>query len=158
ERQSSGKELTLDFQTMTASILHSYTHAPQTLANSQGSVQVLPDGNIFIGWGEQPYFSQYTVSGKQTWSGRFTFPVRSYRAFRFTWAAQPTTQPAIAATSSSSRGLIAYASWSGATDVARWELSVGSAPGHLAPVRSVVNTGFETSIPSNSRARYVAVR
>jgi len=28
-----------------------------------GDTQVLPDGNVVVGWGSQPYFTEYTHSG-----------------------------------------------------------------------------------------------
>jgi len=54
----------------------------------------------------------------------------------------------------------AYASWNGATDVARWELLEGRTPGSLVRLGSVGRTGFETAIAlhAGSGRRYVAVR
>jgi hypothetical protein len=52
----------------------------------------------------------------------------------------------------------AYASWNGATDVARWQLLAGSAPDRLVPVSTAAKAGFETAIRAKSSQRYIAVR
>ena len=36
---------------MTAVLLREYTHPEKPFAIFQGSVQMLPDGNVFVGWG-----------------------------------------------------------------------------------------------------------
>jgi hypothetical protein len=50
-----------------------------------------------------------------------------------------------------------YASWNGATDVARWRLLGGRTPKSLAPIALAPNEGFETSVPIVPAA-YVAVQ
>jgi hypothetical protein len=50
-----------------------------------------------------------------------------------------------------------YASWNGATDVARWRVLTGAAPNQLKPVAEVARTGFETAASLSTSARYVAV-
>jgi hypothetical protein len=39
-----------------------------------------------------------------------------------------------------------YASWNGATNVARWEVHTGSRPDNVQPVGANSRTGFETAI------------
>jgi hypothetical protein len=51
-----------------------------------------------------------------------------------------------------------YASWNGATAVARWQVLAGSAAGSLSPVASGRKNGFETRIDVASSATTFAVR
>lgn len=53
ERRSRGLILDIDEQAMIATLLRQYTH-PKILTGSQGSVQPLANGNVFIGWGNPP--------------------------------------------------------------------------------------------------------
>ena len=74
--------LTLNTTTLTASLDHAYTHIPPLLAQSQGSYQTLPNGNVFVGWGAEPDFSEYTPGGHQIFNVSFAPPDESYRALR----------------------------------------------------------------------------
>ncbi len=89
ERQSRAIEVSLDTKNMSASLERSYTHTPPLLAGSQGDYQTLLSGNVFVGWGAEPDFSEYTPSGKQIFSASFAAPVTSYRAFRYPWRRSP---------------------------------------------------------------------
>jgi hypothetical protein len=51
-----------------------------------------------------------------------------------------------------------YASWNGATDVARWEVLGGSTNQTLSPVASADRNGFETAITMATSSTVVAVR
>jgi hypothetical protein len=156
--QSRALQLTLDTQAMTATLAHGYTHTQALLAGSQGSAQPLANGNVFVGWGSEPDFSEYTASGKQIFNGSFTSPVESYRAYRFSWSAQPTTAPSIAVKDSKAGSSTVYASWNGATDVARWRLLEGSSPNTLAPAAAAASAGFQTTISTKTSHGYVAVQ
>jgi hypothetical protein len=128
------------------------------LAGSQGNIQILPSGNVFVGWGSEPDFSEYTPDGKQIFNAKFPRPVQSYRAYRAAWTGRPTRPPAVAAIHNLAGGMTVYASWNGATGIARWQLLAGSDPTSLTPVTEVACAGFETPIVTPSTARYVRVR
>ena len=51
-----------------------------------------------------------------------------------------------------------WASWNGATEVARWEVLGGEAPDALVPLASAPRRGFETALSAPGAPRYVAVR
>ena len=128
EAQSRALHLKLDTQTMRATLIASYTHTPPLVAGTQGDMQVLPNGNVFVGWGDQPNFSEFTASGRMIFDARFPIPVQSYRALRFPWTGHPSEPPAISVTSEGTGAFTAYASWNGATNVARWQLLAGPTP------------------------------
>ena len=54
---SRGLMIRLDTVHRAAHVAAAFTH-PGVLAGSQGSTQVLPNGNVFQGWGQVPYFSE----------------------------------------------------------------------------------------------------
>ncbi|HEY3946131.1 MAG TPA: arylsulfotransferase family protein [Solirubrobacteraceae bacterium] len=158
ENQSRALEINLDLHSMRASLKHAYTHSPPLLASAEGNVQLLPNGNVLVGWGTAPAFSEYAPSGKQIWDGLFTPPNDSYRAYRSPWKAQPTTHPAISVSAGSGGAVTVYASWNGATDVARWQLLAGKNKNNLAPVTTIKKTGFETTIHAKTSDHYLAAR
>ena len=119
-------------------------------ATSRGSA----DGGIFVGWGSQGYFTQYDGDGDILFDARIARGQDTYRAYRFPWVGTPAARPAIAATSG---GRNVYASWNGATEVARWEVLAGDSETTLAPAGSAARSGFETRIRTGGGA-FVAVR
>jgi hypothetical protein len=157
ESESSAKEMRIDLSTGTVSLVHRYTHSPSVLAGSQGSVQVLADGNVFVGWGSAPNFSEYTPDGRQILDGSFRPGVNSYRAYRFPWVGRPRTRPSLAVVPASNGLTRLFASWNGATQVASWEIMAGSTRHDLTPLAVRRARGFETAMEVSSRARFFAV-
>src|SRR5215211_1027564 len=160
DEQSRGLVLELDMDQMSASVVREYTHPDKLLAATQGSVQVLPNDNIFIGWGSNPLFSEFSTDGELLFDARFPPEVESYRAFRFPWVGHPSDEePAIAVEAGSADELRLYASWNGATEVASWQVVAGSSPDKLEPVgSSAPKEGFETAIRVNTSEPYVGVQ
>jgi hypothetical protein len=158
EKESRALELKVDLRAMHASLKHAFTHSPPVLAGTEGNMQVLPSGKVMVGWGSAPAFSEYAPSGKQIWDGLFVSPNDSYRAYRAPWRGHPTSPPAIAVSAGTGDAVTVYASWNGATDVARWQLLAGPSRNDLAPVAKVAKGGFETAIHASTSKRYLAVR
>jgi len=147
---SRGIRVTLNLQSMTASLVREYDHSPKISADFEGSMQMLPDGDLFLGWGQQPYFSEDTASGEQDFDAHFTEPTSTYRAYRFPWAAQPTTAPSLALSPSADGTMEVYASWNGATDVSSWRVLAGDSSTTLEDVGGAGRHGFETGIAVHS--------
>ena len=156
ERLSRGLILALDEGTMTADLVHQYTH-PRVLAGSQGSTQLLPGGNVFVGWGEVPRVSEFDPAGRILFDALLGSAYQSYRAFRLPWSGRPSQAPAIAVVRDGNE-LRAYASWNGASEVERWQLLAGETPERLSVVASAPARGFETVLSSASPAPLLAVR
>jgi len=55
------------------------------VASSQGNAQTTGDGNLFVGWGNLPYFSEFDQSGDLLFNAQFPTGVNSYRAYLFPW-------------------------------------------------------------------------
>jgi hypothetical protein len=158
--RSRGMVVQLDMAAKRASLVHEYLPDPEFLATSQGSVQVLPNGNVFVGWGAQPYWSEYAEDGRMLFDAQFTSPPTgdSYRAFRFPWVAQPTDRPVVAAQRVDGHHVATYASWNGATEVASWDVLAGAGPTGMTTVGSAPGQGFETLITVATRENHVGVR
>jgi hypothetical protein len=148
--------LKLDDKRMRATTQRAEVHEPNhLLAGTQGNVQALDDqGAIFVGWGSQGYFTQFDGKGDTVFDARIARGQDTYRAYRFPWVGTPAAAPAIAQTAG---GRNVYASWNGATQVARWDVLAGTSPTTLAPAGSATPTGFETRIRTAGGA-FVAVR
>ena len=106
----------LDSKTKTATLQTEDLHSPALAASFEGNVQELPGGDDFVGWGQQPYFSEFNSNGQVDFDGRFVGNNSSYRAYRFPWAGTPTTLPSVSASSTGTSTNV-YVSWNGATQV-----------------------------------------
>jgi hypothetical protein len=156
EKLSRGLILDVDERAMTAALLRQYTH-PGILTGSQGSVQLLANGNVFVGWGEVPRVSEFHHSGRLLFDAVLGEQYQSYRAFRMPWTGRPADAPVIALTGRD-RDRTAYASWNGATEVRSWQLLAGSRAGALRPLSSTRSRGFESALPAPSPGPHFAVR
>lgn len=151
--------LALNPQTRTASLVASFVHPAPLLAASQGDFQPLPSGNWFVGWGQEPFLSEYSPSGQLLFDAHLPASYQSYTAFKYPWTGTPTQRPSLAIRADANRGLLAYVSWNGATTVAQWRLLAGSSSHTLAPVAVVPRGGFETAIAlSSASSRYLAAQ
>lgn len=156
--QSRGIMLELDEDNMTATLVRVYTSPDKLLGISQGNMQVLPNGNVFVGWGSEPFLSEFSHDGKLLFNAHFPSDNESYRAFRFPWEGQPQDAPAVVAESEPDDKVTLYVSWNGATEVAAWEVLAGPGPGQLESVGSIPWSGFETAMLVQTSEPYVAVR
>jgi hypothetical protein len=137
QKAPSSRGLILRLRHHRATVVRELQRSNTTSAQSEGSVQALPGGGHFVGFGAQPWFSQFAASGRLVFDARLPLDDGSYRAYRFPWHARPATRPLAAAADGA-----VYASWNGATEVARWQVLAGA-----KVVASARRTGFETRIP-----------
>ena len=158
DEPSRGIRLSLNEQSMTATLLREYVIPERPFATFQGNVQDLPDGNVFVGWGSAPYVSEHDRVGKLHFEARFPGEVESYRVFRFPWSGQPNDRPVVAVEPGPENRATLYASWNGATEVDAWEVMAGPKPDGLEPLGSAPRKGFETAIALTTDEPYAAVR
>jgi hypothetical protein len=144
--------------TKTVTLLKQYTHNPPLDTNFEGNAQELPNGDLFVGWGQQPYFTEFNAAGKQIFDARFTSNTSSYRAYRFQWTGQPTTPPSVAAAPNNDGTTEVWASWNGATTVSSWRVLTGTSPSGLSPLETVGKGGFENDISASTGLPYFAVQ
>lgn len=158
ESQSRALEIWLHPNSMRATLTRAFTHTPPVLSDSEGNMQVLPDHNVFVGFGSNPYFAEYSPTGRQLFSDRFAYPVEFYRAYRFPWYGYPPLSNLAAAATPTANGTTVYASWNGATQIATWRVLAGPTPRSLSVVAQRPYNGFETGIATSSTAPYFAVQ
>ncbi|HEY1688626.1 MAG TPA: arylsulfotransferase family protein [Solirubrobacteraceae bacterium] len=139
----------------TATLQREIRHSPLLLSGSQGSVQMLGDGNTVVGWGQKPWFSEYSASGEVLFDAHLAPIEQSYRALRYEWSGKPATPPKIAVEREKSGKLAVYVSWNGATEVASWSILEGASTSTLKPVATHPLSGFETKIEVPAHGPFV---
>lgn len=139
---STGMILSLDTIAGQATLVSAYSHYPPLSSNGLGSMQLLANGNALVGWGHEPFFSEYSQSGRELLDVRWPGAMYSYRALLTdTWIGTPYYPP-----SGAVRGSNVYASWNGATEVAKWEVLAGRSSSNLTVVATHRRASFETAI------------
>ena len=148
--ESRGLRLRLNQKRDTARVVGEYLPPDGRLSDSQGNMQVLPGGHVVIGWGSEEYYSEYKADGTLLYDAAVSG--QSYRVFRFPWRGTPTERPKFVFEDRK-----AYASWNGATEVAKWRFIAGKDRASARTVATVRRDGFETSVPIADH-RYLAAQ
>jgi len=149
--------LELDEDELVATLAREYTHPDKQFADAGGNMQMLPNGNVFAGWGRALAFSEFSSDGELLFDASLPPKSNSYRAFRFPWSGHPGDEPAASAERTSEDEVTVYASWNGATEIATWEVLAGPSPDRARSLGSVPRDGFETAITVHTAKPYVAV-
>lgn len=161
-----GLILNLDLQTHTASLAAPPDyHDPALYPNSQGDLQILGNGDVFIGWGSDSgsggqlssYYTEYSPNGSVLADFVLAGQDVTYRAFSLPWVGIPLTKPAAAVIAANGRATV-YASWNGSTETTAWELLAGPTRKSLSPVATTSRTGFETAIATTAAGPYYQVK
>ncbi|KAK3172582.1 hypothetical protein OEA41_005906 [Lepraria neglecta] len=139
----------LDLEARTGQVVERYVQPDGMFGALFGSVQFLPNGDRFIGWGGQRSISQYTQNNELVFHAELAdaaTPTFSYRAFIGSWVGLPTTNPDVFSYSwTCTWQTTMYASWNGATEVRSWRFFGGvSASGPFKLAVAVNKVGFET--------------
>ncbi len=155
--ESEGLVIRLDHQRHTASLVRAALPPSQLWAQTQGDLELLPDGDSWLGWGDTGEISEVSPSGKVLYVAHSPDDTQIYRALRFPWFGQPATPPALAVAASTPGTPALYASWNGATDLASWRVLAGAAATALQPFETSRSSGFETRLKAPRSAAFVAV-
>jgi hypothetical protein len=142
---SRGLVLRLDPRRRAATLAGQYTHGSGFDSEYMGSIQPLANGNELVGWGSQPYFSEYDTAGRLLLDAVLPRPDISYRANLAQWVGSPLYPPAGAARVRGGQTTV-FASWNGATRVVSWRVLGGVSSSALRVVGSAAKSGFETAI------------
>jgi hypothetical protein len=152
--QSRGVVLVVNVQARTVTRAVQFLHPGHPLlADSQGSLQALSDGDWMVGWGQEPDFSEFSSGGTLLFDASMPAGYESYRVLSYPWEGEPDTVPALAVD-----GRDAYVSWNGDTRTVQWALYEGRSANDLVRVGTLARASFETAIPLEGGYRYVAVR
>jgi hypothetical protein len=149
--------LNVDETARKVTLRSAFAHPSKLHASSQGNVQVLPSGNVHVGWGAQPYVSEFSPAGELLFDAKLGTDYVSYRAYRIPWSGIGAGAPTVAI-ERSRRQFDAFVSWNGDTRVKRWEAMTGTSPATLSAVGSVPRTGFETGMRLSPLLTRLAIR
>jgi hypothetical protein len=75
----------LDPRSHLATLVASDDQPEGLLAASQGNAQTTRGGDLFVGWGSLPYFSEFDRFGRLLFNAQFPTGVNSYRAYLLSW-------------------------------------------------------------------------
>jgi len=142
---SRGLTLKLDPERGTARPLKELSHGVTFNSQFMGSTQELPGGGTFVGWGQVPYLSAFDESGELVFDAALPTPNLTYRAYVQPWAGRPLHGQRCVAEREAGRTTI-YASFNGATELARWRVLAGSGGDRRERVAEKRRDGFETSL------------
>lgn len=124
ENPSRGLFIDIDETKMTVSVRQQYWNPLPISSQSQGSVQVLDNGNVLVGYGYNAAYTEFAPDGEVLCEVHFgsessfdTGQVMSYRVFKQDWVGLPLTNPDVALSDTH-----ASVSWNGATEVKTWVL------------------------------------
>ncbi|KKY28928.1 putative secreted protein [Diplodia seriata] len=132
--QSSGKILRLNTTAWTAELVQGFYPPPGTalLSKSQGSTQVLPNGNVVVNWGSEGALTEFLPDGEPIFhtyfdSGALGAGVQNYRGFRYNWTGLPSEDPALVVLEEDGEGdgTKVYVSWNGDTETETWRFFEG---------------------------------
>ena len=84
---SHSRAVTVRLHGDTATLVKSDAQPEGLVAPSQGNAQTTRAGDLFVGWGALPYFSEFSRSGKLLFNASFPAGVNTYRAYRLPWSA-----------------------------------------------------------------------
>jgi hypothetical protein len=158
-----GLVLKLNFAKHTAALVHSYGHGSGFFVPFLGSTELVPGGNVVVGWGTGHVttarggstiaFTEYSKGASRLLDAAIPNPDLSYRTYLQNWVGLPLTTPSGAVRSSHGKATV-YASWNGATQVVAWRVLAGSSKANLKTVvNKAAKTGFETAIPVKGAAK-----
>jgi hypothetical protein len=180
ENRSRGLFVDIDEKELTASVRHEYWNPLQISSQSQGSVQVLDNGNVLVGYGFDAAWTEFSVDGEVLCSVHFgpsggfgDGNIISYRVFKHQWVGRPTSSPDAAFAET-----YVAVSWNGATEVKSWILEGAVDTGNgtngnefndwkiqhpeylddFVFVSAVPKSGFETVVPVPSDMPYRTLR
>jgi arylsulfotransferase ASST len=149
--QARALRLGLDLAAKHAIVLQEYVHPQALQVAAMGNAQVQPDDGVLVGWGTQPYVTEFGAGGDVRFDAKFDGDAWNYRAFRNAWAGTPKAPPSVAVRRFVGKTVV-YASWNGSTQTAFWRVEANGA------AKTVPTQGFETAIElSGAAAKSVTV-
>ena len=153
---SQGKIIEVDTASWEASIVQAFQPPDGLLSKSQGSTQLLLNGNVLVNWGSEGALTEFRPDGTPIFhaymdSGFLGEGVENYRGFRYDWTGLPNETPAIVSLENDD-GTTVYVSWNGDTETKAWRFyNVVDEYGSREFLGEAERTGFETSLAVDGR-------
>ena len=136
--------LDVDLARRRVGVARSYESPTHLLTSSMGNVELLPDGHVYVGFGNDPYSIEFSPDGKVLSNLELPAGQHSYRSFRLPWRGLGEGSPAAAVRKARDGRVRLYASWNGTTEVAAWRVVAGG--DGQARIAQARRTGFETAV------------
>ncbi|KAL8292593.1 hypothetical protein RQP46_001205 [Phenoliferia psychrophenolica] len=160
---SRGIVVGINTKSMEATLLREVVSPFARTSIAEGSTQLLPNGHLVVGWGVQPYYTEFDAQNKVVQSAQYGTDIgymHSYRISKSPFKGEPRTLPSFARDQNSPT-LLGYASWNGATQVANWRVLeadfVQNFTRNLSQVSLTRRVGFETTVPLTNATEFIAV-
>jgi hypothetical protein len=159
---SSGKIIKVNTTSWEAELVQAFLPPDGLLSKSQGSTQLLPNGNVLVNWGSEGAVTEFLHDGTPIFhayidSGYLGLGVENYRAFRYNWTGIPNEEPAIVALKGD-EGASIYVSWNGDTQTKVWRFYAQTDEhGSKHFLGEVDKTSFETSFAIRDDASVTSV-
>ncbi|KAL8292589.1 hypothetical protein RQP46_001201 [Phenoliferia psychrophenolica] len=159
---SRGMVVGINTTSMEATLLRSVVTPFAKSSMAEGSVQLLDNGHLMVGWGVQPFYTEFDENDQVFHSAEYGTNLsymHSYRIYKYPFVGQPTTLPSFAMDPNTTR--VGYVSWNGATQVSTWRVleadAISNFTWNLPQASSTRRSGFETTLLLSAKTDYVAV-
>lgn len=146
---SSGKIIEVDTKHWNAKLLFNGISPDNLLSKSQGSTDVLPNGNVLVNWGsegaitefkgEKPIFNAFVDSGE------LGVHAENYRAFKSNWTGRPNEKIALLSEFTNDRSTNIFVSWNGDTETKKWKFYSVARNGSKRFIGETSRKGFESA-------------
>ncbi|KAK5163037.1 uncharacterized protein LTR77_010971 [Saxophila tyrrhenica] len=109
-----------------AQMVAEYPRPDHEYSTSRGSLEIMPNGNVFIGWTFHSRISEHSAEGKLLMKAKLPPRKNTYRSYKAPWTGRPVDSPDVVSRVKE-QGLKGYTtqvyvSWNGATDVVKWSV------------------------------------
>ncbi|KAK5163442.1 uncharacterized protein LTR77_010624 [Saxophila tyrrhenica] len=155
--------LRTDTKPMTVDVAAKYERPGGKYTAARGSVQMLDNGNAFVGWAKHSLQSEHAPDGRTLMQAQFRHEgANTYRAYKYEWVGRPQAPPDVHSAAidgvKEEVNTIVHVSWNGATEVHSWNLYKTNPNGEGRElVGSTLRQGFESMISYQGYASYVVV-
>ncbi|CZR65053.1 uncharacterized protein PAC_14953 [Phialocephala subalpina] len=151
---SRGLHILLDLVNMTATLKQEYANSEKLSSISQGNIQILPSGNVLLGYGYNAAWTEFSSEGDAVCDvhigakeGFGSGAVQNYRTRKFEWEGRPIEKPRVRWMEEEGE---VWVSWNGATEVRGWRVEGREREsGAWVEIETVEKRGFETSVGVN---------
>lgn len=149
-KNSRGKIIEVDTESWEAKIVQAFNPPDGLLSKSQGSTQLLPNGNVMVNWGSEGAMTEFKPDGTPIFhmymdSALLGLGVENYRGFRYNWTGIPNEAPAIIALKDEETSTTnIYVSWNGDTRTETWRFYEISTNGRRSFLGESKRKSFET--------------
>ena len=121
----------IDWSPRKVTLIGRDVRTPSLLSGSQGNDQVLSNGDSFVGWGEEPYFTEFGPTGQILFEAAPALTRSSPTAPFASPGAPRRLHPRWWRSRRRAATTTVYASWNGATGVSAWRVLGGATPATL---------------------------